>query len=94
MARLEGSKDKVPRKRRGPPAKKVVCQRLDPANCDPRRVLQEIAINPKLPATARVAAAKALLTLGDAPNDDMLGADEERRIAARAVAMLEGRTLQ
>jgi hypothetical protein len=96
MARLKGSKDKVPRKRRGPPAKRALFTQvntLDPEACDPRRVLAEIAINPKLPATARVAAAKALLTLGavtDIGYDETL-AEQERRIHARALAMLEGR---
>ena len=60
---------------------------LDPASCNPRRVLQTIALDASAPPTARVQACRALLALerdaSRSPPD--VGLSE---VAERAVALM------
>jgi hypothetical protein len=58
---------------------------IDPRTIDPRTVLAEIAGDPRAPATARVAACKALLDTEPAKARDE---DLRDRVAAKAVELL------
>lgn len=65
-------KSSKPTKKRGRPSREEELSKLvatvgvDPDTVDPRRVLAGISVDPQAPATARVAAARALLVLGSA----------------------------
>jgi hypothetical protein len=89
--RPAGSKDRFPRRRPGEQklchGDTVLVPMADPSSIDPKRVLAEIAIDPRQPAMARVAAAKALINSESGPRPD--GAGELDRISARAVALLQ-----
>lgn len=77
---------------------------VDPDSVDPRRVLAGISVDPQSPATARVAAAKALLILGGAaptkakpepektPADDA-GADVVDITTRRALQIMKRRQI-
>ena len=83
--------DKVKKRRGRPPvrasASEAALAGIDPTSCDPKRVLQEIALDRSAPHAARVMAAKALLrtsTIISTP-DRSITLD---RVSARAIEML------
>lgn len=90
--------------RSGRPTKAAAARRriietgVDPALVDPRRILAGIAVDPAAPATARVAAAKALLlgTVGlmpqpeAEPDDVAIPLPPDDVLTQRALALLAG----
>jgi hypothetical protein len=81
---------KSPR-RRGRPSKAEELQRalaalaIDPRTVDPLAVLAGIMMDPTLPASARVQAARALIAVrGQGPAEDAAGSD----VAARAIRLM------
>jgi hypothetical protein len=82
--------------RRGRPTKQEAIQRrvnaagIDPALVDPKRILAGIAVDKKAPASARVAAARALLAASGGSADDLPdhshGLDELSRRALQLIA--------
>src|SRR5262249_54241967 len=64
---------------------------VDPSTCDPKRVLQEIAVGKSYPAGARVAAARALLALEETPPGEIRRRTEltiSANVVARALASM------
>ena len=89
--------------RGGRPTKAQVARRriletgVDPALVDPRRVLAGIAVDPAAPATARVAAARALLSAtaglpppSEAEFEGSTAMPPEDVLTQRALALLAG----
>ncbi len=73
-------------------AKAIEAVGVDPTLVDPRRVLASIAVDENSPATARVAAAKALMLAGGG-KPGAAGAGEDDAVdemTRRAVATLSG----
>jgi hypothetical protein len=62
---------------------------VDPSAIDPRQVLLLIAADTSSPATARVSACKALLSLGDGDSGKK-GADGSDPVTALALKLLRG----
>src|SRR5262245_30875336 len=64
---------------------------VDPSTCDPKRVLQEIAVGKAYPAGARVATARALLALEETPSGEIRRRTEatiSQSVIARALASM------
>jgi hypothetical protein len=86
----------TPRRRRGRPTREEEVRRtlaelgVDPASIDPRRILAAIAGDADAPASARVAACKALLTARDPERseDSAVGGDA---VSVRAQQLLAAR---
>ena len=82
-----------PSRRRGRPSKEEEVRRalaeigVDPALIDPRRILAAICINKSMPPTARVAAAKALLSARDQEHPAE-GFEAGTDVAARAIELM------
>jgi hypothetical protein len=79
-------------RRRGRPSKEEELQRalaeigIDPTAIDPLRILASIAVNVRMPPTARVAACKVLLRVKDQdPAEDTAAASD---VAARAIRLM------
>jgi hypothetical protein len=85
-----------PRRRPGRPTRQEEVRRalaelgLDPALLDPRRVLAEIASDKNAPASARVAAAKALLDERRNPAETKQPKAEPKRVVAQRAAASAG----
>ena len=88
--------EKPPPARRGRPSRKEELQRalagigIDPALVDPRRVLASIAGDADAPASARVAAAKALLDERRNPAETKQPKAEPKRLVAQRAAASAG----
>ena len=74
---------------------------INPETVDPIKILNSIAADPKLPASARVVACRILLTASprlpqsDAERAAAVAQDYERRLLAKTAEILNrGRTLQ
>ncbi len=82
----------TPRRRPGRPTREAEVRRamaefgIDPAAIDPLRILASIAVDPQAPASARVAACKALR--GDRDRDEGGEVDDAARLNERAAAIL------
>jgi hypothetical protein len=85
-----------PKRRRGMPSRAEATRRalallegLDPSSIDPEKVLAAIAVDTSAPASARVAAARALLTLRPAlPSKDKPKDQNDLNAAANQAATL------
>jgi hypothetical protein len=84
-----------PRRKRGRPTKAEELRRelavlaIDPRSVDPLAVLAAIMMNPNLPASARVQAARALIAARDQdPAGDVAAAGD---VAERAIRLLAAR---
>jgi hypothetical protein len=65
---------------------------IDPATIDPRRILAQIAADAAVPASARVAACKALMADADAAPKEPDDRDSMDPASTRAIAMLAAST--
>lgn len=95
MAKKSHLNPKPPRRRRGRPTREEELQRalvelgVDPALVDPLRVLASVAGDATAPASARVAAARALLAARDPARNRRPSngkAEGKKALAARAAA--------
>lgn len=79
--------------KRGRPTRATASKRalagVDIDAVDPLTVLREIASDRSAPASARLAAAKALIARGGRKKDDSEGAEHDR-ISERALTLLKG----
>jgi hypothetical protein len=100
MAKKSHLNPEPPRRRRGRPTREEELQRalvelgVDPALVDPLRVLASVAGDAAAPASARVAAARALLAARDSAGKRRPSsgkAEGKKALAARAAAMAGGR---
>jgi hypothetical protein len=61
----------------------------EPLADDPKSILQRIARDETAPATARVAAAKALLAM-ERPTAEQIAAEKVDKVTARALQLIDG----
>jgi hypothetical protein len=96
MGKKPALNPETPRRRRGRPNKQEEVRRAlaeigcDPASIDPRRILAAIAGDADAPASARVAACKALLTARD-PERSEDSAVSGDAVSVRAQQLLAAR---